>query len=142
MSSTARPDGSDSAVSRLGFKAGQIVQELGWDEDVDDDLRQAIEDAIEGELVEEAMEPVDVVVLWWRDEDGDITDGLVDAVTDLSDNGHIWLFTPKVGRPGFVDATDLSEAALTAGLALTNTVPIPGGGWTASKLVPPKGPHR
>jgi hypothetical protein len=141
VSSTARPDGSDSAVSRLGFKAGQIVQELGWDEDVDEDLRQAIEDAIDGELVEEAMEAVDVVLLWWRDEDGDITDGLVDAVTDLSDSGYIWLLTPKVGRPGFVDATDLSEAALTAGLALTTTVPVTAG-WTANKLVPPKGPHR
>ncbi|MBO0811862.1 MAG: DUF3052 domain-containing protein, partial [Microlunatus sp.] len=107
MSSFARPDGADSAVSRLGFRPGQIVQELGWDEDVDDDLRQAIEEAIAGELVEEAMEPVDVVVLWWRDEDGDITDGLVDAITDLNDSGYIWLFTPKVGRPGFVDATDL-----------------------------------
>ncbi|MBO0812461.1 MAG: DUF3052 domain-containing protein [Microlunatus sp.] len=118
-----------------------MVQELGWDEDVDDDLRQAIEEAIAGELVEEAMEPVDVVVLWWRDEDGDITDGLVDAITDLNDSGYIWLFTPKVGRPGFVDATDLSEAAVTAGLALTSTVPIPGN-WIANKLVPPKGPRR
>jgi hypothetical protein len=141
VSSTARPDGAESAVSRLGFKAGQIVQELGWDEDVDNDLRQAIEDAIDGELVEEAMEPVDVVLLWWRDEDGDITDGLVDAVTDLNDTGYIWLLTPKVGREGFVDATDLNEAAVTAGLALTTTVPIPGG-WTASKLVPPRGPRR
>lgn len=141
MSSTARPEGADSAVSRLGFKSGQIVQELGWDEDVDDGLRQAIEDAIDGELVEEAMEPVDVVVLWWRDEDGDIADGLVDAVTDLNDSGYIWLLTPKVGREGFVDASDLSEAAATAGLALTTTVPIQGS-WTAHRLVPPRGPRR
>lgn len=141
MSSTARPEGAESDVSRLGLKSGQIVQELGWDEDVDDDLRQAIEDAIDGELVEEAMEPVDVVVLWWRDEDGDIADGLVDAVTDLNDSGYIWLFTPKVGREGFVDATDLSEAAATSGLALTTTVPLRGG-WTAHRLVPPKGPRR
>ena len=39
-----------------------MVQELGWDEDVDDELRTAIEDAVDGELVEEAMEAVDVVV--------------------------------------------------------------------------------
>jgi hypothetical protein len=141
VSSFARPEGADSAVSRLGFKPGQIVQELGWDEDVDDDVRQAVEDAIDGELVEEAMEPVDVVLLWWRDEDGDIYDGLVDATTDLNDNGYIWLLTPKVGREGFVDATDLSEGAVSAGLALTTTVPIPGG-WTAHKLVPPKGSRR
>lgn len=141
MSSTARPEGASSAVSRLGFKPGQIVQELGWDEDVDENLRQEIEDIIEGELVEEAMEPVDVVLLWWRDGDGDIVDGLVDAVTDLSDNGYLWLLTPKVGREGFVDATELSEGAVTAGLALTNTVPV-SAGWTASKLVPPKGSRR
>lgn len=141
MSSTARPEGSTSAVSRLGFKPGQIVQELGWDEDVDDDLRQAIEDAIDGELIEEAMEPVDVVLLWWRDGDGDIVDGLVDAVTDLNDSGYLWLLTPKVGHDGFVDATDLNEGAVTAGLTLTNTVPV-SDRWTASKLVPPKGSRR
>ena len=141
MSSTARPDGTSSAVSRLGFKAGQIVQELGWDEDVDESLRTEIEDLIEGELIEEAMEPVDVVLLWWRDEDGDLIDGLVDAVTDLNDNGYVWLLTPKVGREGFVDATDINEGAVTAGLALTSTVPV-SAGWTASKLVPPKGPRR
>jgi hypothetical protein len=141
VSSTARPEGAASAVSRLGLKPGQIVQELGWDEDADDDLRQAIEDVIGSELVEEAMEPVDVVVLWWRNEDGDLIDGLVDAVTDLNDNGYVWLMTPKVGHEGFVDATDLSEGAVTAGLALTNTIPV-SAGWMASKLVPPKGPRR
>ncbi|SDT29046.1 DUF3052 domain-containing protein [Microlunatus soli] len=141
MSSTARPEGTSSAVSRLGFKSGQIVQELGWDEDVDESLRQEVEDAIDGELVEEAMEPVDVVLLWWRDEDGDIIDGLFDAITDLNDTGYVWLLTPKVGREGFVDATDLNEGAVTAGLTLTSTVPV-SAGWTASKLVPPKGPRR
>ncbi|QDP97437.1 DUF3052 domain-containing protein [Microlunatus elymi] len=138
MSSSARPEPTSSAVSRLGFKPGQIVQELGWDEDVDETLRTEIEDLIQGELIEEAMEPVDVVLLWWRDADGDLIDGLVDAVTDLSDNGYVWLLTPKVGREGFVDATDLNEGAVTAGLALTSTVPVTSG-WTASKLVPPKG---
>lgn len=141
MSSTARPEGTSSAASRLGFKPGQIVQELGWDEDVDEALRQEVEDAIDGELVEEAMEPVDVVLLWWRDEDGDIIDGLVDAITDLNDTGYLWLLTPKVGQEGFVDATDLNEGAVTAGLTLTNTHPV-SAGWAASKLVPPKGPRR
>ena len=104
----------------LGLSSGLVVQELGWDEDVDDDLRIAIEDAIDGELVEEAMEAVDVVLLWWRDDDGDLVDGLVDALVDLTVNGLIWLLTPKVGRSGYVDAADISEAAVTAGLSLTN----------------------
>ena len=42
---------------------------------------------------------VDAVVLWWRDEDGDLVDGLVDSLTDLVGGGAIWLLTPKVGRP-------------------------------------------
>ena len=43
---------------KLGLSRGLVVQELGWDEDVDDDVRLMIEDAIDGELVEEAMEAV------------------------------------------------------------------------------------
>ena len=34
-----------------------------------------IEDSIDGELIEEAVEAVDVVLLWWRDGDGDLVDG-------------------------------------------------------------------
>jgi hypothetical protein len=118
-----------------------VVQELGWDEDVDDDVRIMIEDAIDGELIEEAMEAVDLVLLWWRDEDGDLVDGLFDALTDLTDTGYIWLMTPKVGRSGYVDAADVAESALTAGLALTNSVQV-SPDWTATKLVRPKGARR
>jgi hypothetical protein len=138
VSSTARPEGVPSAVSRLGLSSGQIVQELGWDDDVDDVLRAAIEDTIGTELVEEAMEPVDVVLLWWRADDGDLIDGLVDAITDLAESGYLWLLTPKVGRSGFVDASDINEGAITAGLSLTHTVPV-SQDWTASKMVPPRG---
>jgi hypothetical protein len=117
------------------------VQEMGWDTDVDDDLRIAIEDAIDAELVEDAMEAVDVVVLWWRDEDGDLVDGLVEAMTDLAGNGQIWLMTPKIGRNGYVDAADISEAAVTAGLSLTNGAAI-SADWAANKLVRPRGLRR
>ncbi|HJY45692.1 MAG TPA: DUF3052 family protein, partial [Propionibacteriaceae bacterium] len=89
---------------KLGLARGLVVQELGWDEDVDDDVRIMVEDAIDGELIEEAMEAVDLVLLWWRDGDGDLVDSLVDALTDLTDAGYIWLMTPKVGRSGYVDA--------------------------------------
>lgn len=126
---------------KLGLTRGLVVQELGWDEDVDDDVRLMVEDAIEGELIEEAMEAVDLVLLWWRDGDGDLVDSLVDALTDLTDAGYIWLMTPKVGRSGYVDAADLAEAAVTAGLALTNSVPV-SSDWTATKLVRPRGTRR
>ena len=126
---------------KLGLSSGLVVQELGWDEDVDDDVRIMVEDAIGGELIEEAMEAVDLVVLWWRDGDGDLVDSLVDSLTDLTNAGYIWLMTPKVGRGGYVDAADLAEAAVTAGLALTNSVPV-SSDWTATKLVRPRGTRR
>jgi hypothetical protein len=130
-----------SGVSKLGLNAGQVVQELGWDSDVDDDLRVQIEDAIDGELIEEALEAVDAVLLWWRDEDGDLVDGLFDAMTDLADSGYIWLMTPKVGRNGYIDAADIAEAAVTAGLAQTTTARV-SPDWSATKLVRPRGVRR
>jgi len=130
-----------TAVSKLGLRPGLAVQEIGWDEDVDDDVRIMVEDAIDGELVEEAVEAVDLVLLWWRDGDGDLVDGLVDALTDLTDSGYIWLMTPKVGRDGYVDAADLAEAAVTAGLAQTTSASV-SADWAATKLVRPKGSRR
>ena len=127
--------------AKLGLTPGLVVQELGWDEDVDDDLRIAIEDAIDGELVEEAMEAVDAVLLWWRDDDGDLVDGLVEALPDLTAGGMIWLMTPKVGRIGYVEPADISEAAVTAGLSLTNGAAV-SSDWSANKLVRPKGSRR
>ena len=134
-------DARSSAAAKMGLKKGLVVQELGWDEDVDEDLRQAVEEGIDGELVEEAMEAVDVVLLWWRDDDGDLVDGLVDALTDMTDKGTVWLLTPKVGRAGYLDAADISEAAVTAGLSLTNGAAV-SADWAANKLVRPRGSRR
>jgi hypothetical protein len=123
---------------RLGLKPGMVVQELGWDEDVDDDLRIAIEDAIDADLVDgDYGDVVDTVVLWWRQGDGDLADDLMDALSDLVGGGAVWLFTPKVGRPGAVQASDIAEAAPIAGLSNTTTIPV-SGDWTATKLVAPK----
>ncbi len=130
-----------STADKLGLVSGLVVQELGWDADVDDALRVLIEDAVDGELIEEAMEAVDLVLLWWREGDGDLVDGLVDALTDLSDTGYIWLMTPKVGRSGYLDAADLAESAVTAGLALTSSASV-SADWAANRLVRPKGSRR
>ena len=118
MSSTAESGSVHSAgegdgpAARLGFKPGMVIQELGWDSDTDDDLRVAIEDAIDADMVDtDYGNVVDAVLLWWRDEDGDLVDGLVDSLTDLVGGGAIWLLTPKVGRPNAVDAADIAEAA-------------------------------
>lgn len=125
-------------VSRSGFTTGMVVQELGWDDDVDDDLRLAIENTIDGELIEDAVEAVDAVLLWWRADDGDVTDGVVDALTDLDEKGFVWVLTPKVGRPEHVDPADLSEAATTAGLSRTSTAANLSADWSAVKLERPR----
>ncbi len=142
MSGTARPEGvGGSGGGKLGLGSGLVVQELGWDSDVDDDLRIDVEDAIDGELVEDALEAVDVVLLWWRGDDGDLVDGLFDAMKDLADSGVIWLMTPKVGRGGYIDAADIAEGAVTAGLAQTVTARV-SSDWSATKLVRPRGARR
>jgi len=125
-------------AERMGLKPGTVVQELGWDNDTDDDLRVAIEDAIDGDMVDgDYGNVVDAVVLWWRADDGDLVDGLVDSLTDLVGGGVIWLLTPKIGRPGAVDAADIAEAAPIAGLAQTTAATV-SKDWAATRLVAPK----
>jgi hypothetical protein len=144
LSATAGgPEGTatQTMASRLGLKSGMVVQELGWDEDVDDALRVQIEDAIDADMVDgDYGNVVDAVILWWRDEDGDLVDALVDSLTDLVGGGVIWLLTPKVGRPNAVDAADVAEAAPIAGLAITTTAAV-SKDWTATRLVAPKSPR-
>jgi len=123
---------------RLGFKPKMVVQELGWDEDVDDAVRVKIEDAIDADMVDgDHGDVVDAVVLWWRKDDGDLVDALVDSLTDLVGGGAIWLLTPKVGRPNAVEAADVAEAAPIAGLSTTTTIAV-SKDWSATKLVAPK----
>lgn len=131
--------GADQLVGeRLGLKPGMVVQELGWDEDVDDDVRAAIEDTIDADLVDgDYGDVVDAVLLWWRDGDGDLVDALVDTLTDLVGGGAVLLLSPKVGRPNAVPAADVAQAAPIAGLSNTTTIPIIAD-WSATKLVAPK----
>lgn len=139
MTSTA-PGGTTPTgpAERMGLKPGTVVQELGWDNDTDDDLRVAIEDTIDGDMVDgDYGNVVDAVVLWWRADDGDLVDGLVDSLTDLVGGGVIWLLTPKIGRPGAVDAADIAEAAPIAGLAQTTAATV-SKDWAATRLVAPK----
>ncbi len=126
--------GPAAAAARLGLSEGDVVGEIGYDEDVDHELRAAIEAVVGGELLDEDTDEVlDAVLLWWRDEDGDVTDALVDAITLLADHGVIWLLTPKTGSPGYIDASDIVEATQTAGLAQTTTVPTTGT-WMLARI--------
>lgn len=122
---------------KLGIQEGQVVQELGWDEDTDDDIPAAIEEACGSQLVDEdSDEVIDVVLLWWRDGDGDLVDRLMDAITPLADEGVIWVLTPKTGKPGHVLPSEIAESAPTAGLMQTSSQNL--GDWSASRLVQPK----
>ncbi len=123
-----------SVAVRLGLKAGDVVGEIGYDDDVDHDLRDAVEAVIGSELLDEDADDVlDAVLLWWRSDDGDLTDTLVDAITLLADSGVIWLMTPKTGRHGYVEPSDIAEATRTAGLAQTTTVSV-SAQWMTAKL--------
>ena len=125
-------------AGRLGIKPGQVVQEIGYDDDVDEELRDAIAGGKDVELVDEDYDDVvDVVLLWWRDGDGDLVDALVDALTPLADGGYIWLLTPKAGREGHVEPSEIGEAAPTAGLSQTSSVSA-ARDWSGSRLVAPK----
>lgn len=139
MSATAGQAPSErSLAERLGFKPGQVVQELGWDKDTDEELRSSIEAVTGSELVDGDHEDVvNVVLLWWREQDGDLVDGLVDARTSLADDGHIWLLTPKAGRDGHVEPSDIGESAPTAGLSQTSSMSA-AGEWSGTRLVAPK----
>jgi len=129
--------GPPNYAQRLGVLKGQVVQELGWDEDTDDDIRADVEDACGSELLDEDTdEVVDVVLLWYRDGDGDLVDILMDAISPLAEDGVIWVLTPKTGRSGHVPPADIAEAAPTAGLMPTSSVNL--GNWSASRLVQPK----
>ena len=133
----AAGDSGLNYAQRLGIHHDQIVQELGWDEDTNDDIRADVEDACGSELLDEdADEVIDVVLLWWRDGDGDLVDRLMDAITPLADDGIVWVLTPKTGKPGHVLPADIAEAAPTAGLMQTSSANL--GDWIGSRLVQPK----
>jgi len=125
-----------ATVERLGIKQDQLILEVGFDvTDCDKALRQAIIAKSGTEFLDAtAQEVVDAVILWWRDGDGDLVDELVDALTYLTEDGPIWLFTPKVGRSGYVEASDIQDAAPTAGMSQTTSFPA-SADWSATRLV-------
>ena len=119
----------------MGFEKGQLVLEVGHRNDCDENLRNEISRIIDTKLIEnETNEVVDAVLLWFREDDGDLTDELVDALAYLSETGPIWVLTPKVGRDGHVEPSDIQDAANTAGLSQTSTIAV-APNWSATKIV-------
>lgn len=126
----------------MGMKRGDLILEVGRDETSDASLREQIY-AITGNdfLTNNSQEVVDAVVIWWRDGDGDLVDELMDSLTYLSEHGIIWVLTPKVGRDGHVEPSDIQDAAPIAGLSQTSTLSV-APDWSASRLVARKLPKR
>ncbi|PHP52131.1 DUF3052 domain-containing protein [Actinomyces ruminis] len=128
---------TSTAAGAFGFAPGLIIQEFGYDEDVDESLRQAAEAQTGTELVDEDFEDVaDSAIIWWRNDDGDIddlTDLLVDAQTNLDGDGLVWVLTPKARTTGAVDATEIEEAARTAGMHATSAASM-GEHWSGIRI--------
>jgi hypothetical protein len=126
----------------MGFEVGDLVLEVGRDSDSDDSLRGAISAITGTPLIEDSTEEVvDAVLIWWRDGDGDLEDELVDALTYLSESGSVWLLTPKAGRDGHVEPSDIQDAAPNVGLSQTSTLAV-ARDWTATRLVARKSAKR
>ena len=121
-----------------------VVQVVGADSADGAAVDQSLLDDVAARTVTELIttddsdEVVDVVLLWWREGEGDLVDALVDSLTNLADSGVVWLLTPKAGRDGHVEPSDIDEAAPTAGLSSTrSTSAAPE--WSGTRLVsPPK----
>ena len=128
--------------ARMGFKEGDLVLEVGRAGGCDESLRKQITSITKTDFVDsDAHEVVDGVIIWWRDGDGDLVDELMDALTYLSETGPIWVLTPKVGRDGHVEPSDIQDAAPIAGLSQTSTIAL-AGDWSATRLVARKASKR
>ena len=143
MSTSADHAAQRGLAEKLGIQPGTVVQVVGADPDSDVPADTSLLDDVaaraDAELImtDDSDDVVDVVLLWWREGDGDLVDALVDSLTNLADNGVVWLLTPKAGRPGHVEPSDIDEAAPTAGLSSTrSTSAAPD--WSGTRLVSPR----
>ncbi|MGI3784421.1 MAG: DUF3052 domain-containing protein, partial [Janthinobacterium lividum] len=122
--STPSEEGQDLA-RQLGVTPSMVVAEFGFDADADEKVSVAIEQFLGADLVgEDTDEVYDIALLWFRtggsDADNDLVDALVDVITGLAEDGAVWLLTPKRGRDGYVQPSDIAEAAPVAGLSQTS----------------------
>lgn len=142
VSTAAEHAGQRGLAEKLGIESGMAVQVVGTgpmdDTDVDTSLLDDVTERTGTELITgDSDEVVDVVLLWWREGDGDLVDALVDSLHNLADHGSIWLLTPKAGRVGHVEPADIDEAAPTAGLSSTSSTSA-APEWSGTRLVSPR----
>ena len=119
----------------MGIQPGFLVLQRGFGDDCDAAISKEIAEVSGSALLgEDSQEVVDAVITWYRDGDDDLVDELVDCLTYLTDGGAIWLLTPKVGRDGHVEASEIQDSAPTSGLSLTTTFQA-SKDWIATRLV-------
>mgnify|MGYP003327384326 FL=1 len=119
----------------MGIQPGFLVLQRGFGDDCDVAISNEIAEVCGSALLgEDSQEVVDAVITWYRDGDDDLVDELVDCLTYLTDGGAIWLLTPKVGRDGHVEASEIQDSAPTSGLSLTTTFQA-SKDWIATRLV-------
>ncbi len=139
MTASADHAAQRGLAEKLGIEPGAVVQVVGGGDDVDAELLADVAARTGTGLItdDDSDDVVDVVLIWWREGDGDLVDALVDSLTNLGDNGVVWLLTPTAGRDGHVEPSDIDEAAPTAGLSSTrSTSAAPE--WSGTRLVSPK----
>ena len=138
METTGERHETSLSVSEMGFKQEQVIQEFGWDEDVDENLRQAIMDQIDDDLADEDFTGMsDGALIWWRDDDGnadDLSDLLMDAMGNMDEGGRIWVLSPIASDPQAVDPRLIEEAAKTAGMNPT-TPEVVSPQWAGTQIV-------
>ena len=126
----------------MGLAKDDLVLEVGHDSDCDSTLRDELMSITGTSFLQgSTSEVVDAVIIWWRDGDGDLVDELMDGLTYLVENGAIWVMTPKAGRAGHVEPSDIQDAAPIAGLSVTSTIAL-AKDWTATRLVARKAGKR
>lgn len=112
-----------------------VVQEFGYDDDVCEALRDAVEEETGESLADEDYGDVtDAAIVWFRDGDDDLADLLMDVQSLLDSGGPVFVLTPKPGRDGYVLPRDIEESSSLAGLHATSTFVIDGV-WSATHLV-------
>ena len=101
--------------------------------------RSAIEDRCGEDLLDEdAQEVVDVVApVVARRGRGPRRHPRWTRGPRSTENGVVWVLTPKTGNDGHVEPSDIAEAAPTAGLSQTSNVSV-SDGWVGTRLVAPK----
>jgi hypothetical protein len=108
---------------------------MGYGADCDEELRASLIATVGSALLDESSNEVaDAVFIWYRDGDGDLADYLMDGLTYLTDHGSLWLLNPKFGRPGHIEASEITDAVAASGLSQSNSFPL-SQNWIATKVV-------